>query len=532
MPPADTGGAPVEGYQVELTVGGTGWRDATRVDVASTNFVFNYLTNGTEYVGRVRAVNSAGAGDWSTAARTTPNGPAESETPTAPRGLGLWPGDGEINALWSSPQRGIVLGYHLEYRMNGGTWIRHGGLIDKEVTREGNTDGIDITGLTNGTTYEVRVRAVGRPTSTNHGPWSDPVSTMPGTEPGAPTNVQGTPGDSQVALTWNEPADDGGNSIFSYDIEQTTDTSPTEDSWQPAGTTYVDGGRTFVVGLQNGTAYRFRVRARNDLGAGTASEPSEAATPMAMTPPDNVALAIAGANSIEVTWNAPAEAADQVAQYRIRWAIKGGGWRQGPGKSGFVGGINSDTTEWTLDELASDTHYAVGVSAQARIYGQGGQIIYRWTPWTQTEYLMLHETALPSGVVSGDVGTAPTDLRVEPVAGGLMASWEPPIAGEPVDGYLVEYAERASTEWIDAGHAGLEARALVGGLLDGVEYQARVTAITTSGSGGVTRACCTAVLPVVPALPLGFLLFGAGLVSWVFRRQLGRRAASCSGEIR
>ena len=84
------------------------------------------------------------------------------------------------------------------------------------------------------------------------------------TAPSAPQNLTATPGDGQVRLTWEAPADDGGTDVF----------STYEYSYHPVGdeedtrTGFV-GGLTLVRrGLTNGTQYKFLVRAENAVGTG------------------------------------------------------------------------------------------------------------------------------------------------------------------------------------------------------------------------------------------------------------------------
>ena len=94
--------------------------------------------------------------------------------------------------------------------------------------------------------------------------------------PGAPRSLVADPRDGEVALSWAVPGSDGGSAVTRYEYRYATSSGSFPETW-----TVVSGGagaRELTVGdLENGTRYRFRVRAVNGVGEG---EPAEAsATP-------------------------------------------------------------------------------------------------------------------------------------------------------------------------------------------------------------------------------------------------------------
>jgi alpha-tubulin suppressor-like RCC1 family protein len=99
------------------------------------------------------------------------------------------------------------------------------------------------------------------------------------TEPSRVGSLSTTSGDGQVALSWSAPAT-GGASISDYLIEYSANSGTT---W----TTFVDAVTSAlsatVTSLTNGTAYQFRVTAKNTIGSGAVSANSSVVTPTTST---------------------------------------------------------------------------------------------------------------------------------------------------------------------------------------------------------------------------------------------------------
>ena len=91
-----------------------------------------------------------------------------------------------------------------------------------------------------------------------------PSPVTPSTVPGAPTIATATPGDGQVSLTWAAPESNGGAALNGYAV------TPHRERGRPdVPHLQLDGdlasGRP---GWFNGTAYTFKVAARNVAGTG------------------------------------------------------------------------------------------------------------------------------------------------------------------------------------------------------------------------------------------------------------------------
>lgn len=98
-----------------------------------------------------------------------------------------------------------------------------------------------------------------------------PPTPAPAYPPGPPLGVYGVPGDSEVAVTWEEPTSSGSFAITNYQVLAT-----------PGGATCLVDAPSLtctIAELTNGIAYTFTVRALNGAGWGPYSDPSEPLTP-------------------------------------------------------------------------------------------------------------------------------------------------------------------------------------------------------------------------------------------------------------
>ena len=206
--PADNG-ARIDDYDVRYRPLGGMWRslpDAVRSTV--TTATITGLTNGTTYEVQVRAGNAAGNGPWSASARGTPASPAS--PPSAPSAPVLVAGDGQLTASWTAPaDNGAAIDdYDVRYRPSRGAWTEL-----PDAVRSTSTT-VTITGLTNGTSYQVQVRAGN---AVGDGPWSARARGTPASPPAAPSRPEIEPANGRLRVRWTAPADNGA-AIDDYDV--------------------------------------------------------------------------------------------------------------------------------------------------------------------------------------------------------------------------------------------------------------------------------------------------------------------------
>jgi outer membrane protein OmpA-like peptidoglycan-associated protein len=127
------------------------------------------------------------------------------------------------------------------------------------------TSPLVIPSLTNGTAYPVKLRARN---SAGEGAASTAVSGTPAgaaTAPGAPTISAITAGDTQLSVAFTAPTSNGGAAITNYDYSTDNGGNWTTPSTPSTSSPLV------IAALTNGTSYQVKIRARNSVGEGTAS---------------------------------------------------------------------------------------------------------------------------------------------------------------------------------------------------------------------------------------------------------------------
>ncbi len=151
--------------------------DGINSGIIGTSHTITELTNGVSYAVQVRAVNAIGTGGWSASSTATPIAPSTAP-PAAPGTMAaptLEVGNGLLIATWTAPTDNggsAITGYHVWHRTSAsGTWSTAD--TDNIATINDGTTSYTITGLTNGTSYQVRVRAVN---AVGNGGWSTPAT--------------------------------------------------------------------------------------------------------------------------------------------------------------------------------------------------------------------------------------------------------------------------------------------------------------------------------------------------------------------
>ena len=146
-----------------------------------------------------------------------------------------------------------------------------------------------------------------------------------GTAPAAPS-VSLTADVGLIGVDWSAPSDTGSDEITSYDVRYRRAGASGWTLLENVGTAQGGGAFSYTIeNLTGGQEYEVRVRARNRISAGPWSS-SRTATPQSATPqsaPRSVMVdAVVGEASLNVTWSAPADAANYtISGYDVRYIL-------------------------------------------------------------------------------------------------------------------------------------------------------------------------------------------------------------------
>ena len=318
----DPGNDTITGWQYRGRSGSHPWRpwqdiansdkDTVTHTLSSLQNDLLALANNELYGFQVRAVNASGAGAPSAVVYTRP----VAGVPHTPAIAFANGGDRQVRLGWSV-DAGVWIDKWQYSKDNGQSWDdipANGNPGYRECTRananapvvcidvstpgaggDRNTRAVTISGLTNGSVYTFRVRAVnGAGNSASAGYTSAPL-------PAQPAGFAAARGDEEAVLSWTDPSN---SSITRYEYQQRTG-----GTWG-SGWTRMQGsgsGTTSwtVTGLANGTQYTFRIRAVNAAGDSTPSS-NASATPAILLPAQPTGLTgVAGHTKAALSWDDP-----------------------------------------------------------------------------------------------------------------------------------------------------------------------------------------------------------------------------------
>ena len=332
-----------------------------------------------------------------------------------------------------------------------------------------------VTGLTNGTTYEVQVRAAN---VKGYSDWS-PSATIVAGMPNAVASPELEAAAAQLRVNWTAPSDNG-SAITDYDLQYRQGTAGAWTAVEHSGT-----GRTATISsLTAGRQYQVRVRASNPRGAGPWSAAS-VATVGAPAPPAAPSLA-SGNAELTATWSAPANHGSAITGYDVQYRTAVTGTWTDASHSGT-------STSATISGLTNAAAYDVQVRA-ANARGDGA-----WSP---------SATDKP-----GRPQQSPSPTLTTAAERQMTATWTAtPTNGAAITDYDVAYRLTGSDTWSDWSHAGTGLSATITGLTPAKSYEVRVRASSAAGQGAWSSTASATTLTSAPEAPAAPLL-SAGATS-------------------
>ena len=265
--PNSDGGSAITSHQYRYKVGSGslgGWTtiaNSAAGGANATSFTVKGLPTSAApivFTFEVRAINANGNGAESDPATATIDMPDDVVSTVIP-------GNGQIKVEWPTPANNGSAILRYQYFVIDNTDNTFVVANNTNIPNsDANTTSFTITGLTNGVSYKVGIRAVN--TVGAAGYYAGSVTPM-AEPPGKPSvTVQ-----SRVAalyVSWNV-ADDGGSNITEYEVQWKSGAQTFDSSRQQAGLTATN---TLIDNLINGTEYDVQVRVMNSAGWGEWSD--------------------------------------------------------------------------------------------------------------------------------------------------------------------------------------------------------------------------------------------------------------------
>uniref|UniRef100_A0A672VDV6 Myomesin 2 n=1 Tax=Strigops habroptila TaxID=2489341 RepID=A0A672VDV6_STRHB len=489
-PPNTINENPVIGYFVDkCEVGLENWVQCNDAPVKICKYPVTGLYEGRSYIFRVRAVNSAGISRpsrvsepvaaldpvdlertqsrlWRKIVISKDDLEGDIQIPGPPTNVHA----SEISKTyvvlsWDPPvPRGREpLTYFIEKSMVGsGSWQRVNAQVAVKSPRYAVFD------LAEGKSYVFRVLSANK-----HG-ISDPSEITVPIQPEDSTVAPSTPGQvvatrntkTSVVVQWDKPKHE--EDLYGYYIDYSVVGS---NHWEPSNHKPIKYNRFVVHGLETGQQYIFRVKAVNAVGFSENSQESEAITVQAALTcpsyPHGITLLNCDGHSMTLGWKAPRYSGGSpiLGYYMDKREANHQNWHE----------VNSSLitqTIYTVEDLTEDAFYEFKVAA-ANLVGIG-------QPSDPSEHFKCKAWTMP------EPGPA-YDLTICEVRNtSLVLLWKAPVyeGKSPITGYLVDYKEVDTEDWITANEKPTPKRYFkVTDLREGHSYVFKVRAVNDAGIG-------------------------------------------------
>lgn len=301
--------------------------------------------------------------------------------------------------------------------------------------------------------------------------------------PSTPTGLAATPGDRQVALTWN-----ASSGATSYNVKSSTTSGGPYDviASNVSSTSFTD------TGLNNGTTYYYVVSARN-AGGESGNSGQVSAVPQVGLPSAPTGLtATAGNAQIALSWNASAGA----SSYRVKRSTTSGGPYTTVG--------TPTSTTFTNTGLTNGTRYyyvvsAVNVAGESGNSSQVSAVPQGVAPPAPTGLAAAWGSALANLAWNASSGAATYRVKRSTTSGGpytVIATGvtstiyqNSGLANGTTYYYVVSAVDSGGTESAKSNQASVTPHGIIGGnLVANPSYELGTGADASSWTEGVNHA--------------------------------------------
>ena len=437
-----------------VNTSGSSWTDATPKDTAGSSETFDLssLTGNTEHLVEAWLASS------STVKRfvTFTTGPVE---PEAPDITSVTHGDGELTVTWTAPTEtgGADIEYFVvQWKLNTvSDWTSP--LVQEDSTTNETVLTYPITSLTNGTTYDIRVRADNGVEADSYS-WDEDEGT-PSRKPDAPTITEVTGGNERLVATWDEP-DDGGSTITEYTVQWRSGIQTFADAATDNRQATVTTLTHTIQGLTNETLYTVQVRARNENEYGPWSA-EDTGTPVPN--PSIGVISVKTKSQTGATLTVTIERSDidneQTVHLRHRVKSPPGAWQNATPQDTGAGSVDFDISDLT------------------------GNTVYKVEAWLAADTNDIAEYELTTSPV---IPAAPNITSVTHGDQLLTFTWTAPTGqgsngGADIERYVIQWKEFLTEGWANASEDATINETVLShtidtGLVNGTRYAFRVRA--------------------------------------------------------
>ena len=505
----DPGDATILHYEYQQKAGLAASDPWTKIggSATTTSFRLTGLSNGTAYSYRIRKRDGFGtsvASEWVTA---TPRG----RPPAAPV-LRVIPRNSGVTLSWPNPFDGGITNYEYQYKAGTGIYgpwrvaraaseedcgvSRLGWCLPPYVVSSGSVRQVPVDGLTNGTRYTFRIRAVSAEGKTvSNEAFATPVSGVPAKPAGLTTWTEQRSARSRARvrrLTWDPIVDKG---ILRYEF--TVDEGRTWSFLSIISINRVLRSFTFPEG-ELVSDHTFRIRAVNALGPGPASEQAE----------DITVVDVVWVTSASLEWDAGTSKATLVwgqTEYAdLRW------WNVL---------VTGGTTNIPIGTTRYEIPVTYSVGETVRLYIAGCAEPGCASRYQNTSHRLSFQVGVPV-LVTGFSAT-PGDEQI-------TLSWDAPTGGSithfeyEIDGVGTNLGANDIPDGDDQGNSAAdETSYTVTGLENWSNYSVRLRAANANGHGPWSERIEVQPLTAgVPAQPSGVVWLTdhlndeAGVTTW------------------
>jgi hypothetical protein len=320
--PSYLGGGTISGYRLQAFDAADNLV-ATQTSCATSGTLsctVTGLTNGTNYTLKIAVITEAGVGLESSESAAV----APAANPEAVTALTAVQGDQKLTISWRAPSNlggGTFDSFRIFVREAGGSYPSSPDdtLFSPDVaarTVNGVTT-VELTGLTNGQAYDVRVVTVTQANTAQLTSNTAEVTQTPYTVPDAPPSVTVLEVGDDIVITWSQPVFDGGSAISGFsvllDSVAATCTATSATSCTIPKST-----------LTPGTTVDIEVKAENDAGpsAPATAQFAVAALATVTTPGQNAAPAQGPAAGLEALSGQARAWTKRISPTQVRVYIK------------------------------------------------------------------------------------------------------------------------------------------------------------------------------------------------------------------